>query len=194
MKIIPKPINGTSDIFYNNPEYKRRLTEFDKDGFKKLNIYLDLNNFNEEIKLYNLIKYKEMFESGMKKAVNTLTSLLKIKNKAQNYKFIDEQIILMGIKSWNKTIIGTNAFIRNRSFVTYDIDMIIFVRFGEEGELEEGQLASVIPHYVDSSDGHPLIGIATLNKDANYTKIKSKEYFESIIMHQITHFLGFDEF
>ena len=76
MNIIPKPIKATSDIHYNNLEYRRRLNELDKDGFKKLNIDLDLNNFNDEIKKYNLDKYKEVFERGMEKAVSTLTSLL----------------------------------------------------------------------------------------------------------------------
>jgi len=194
MNIIPKPIKATSDIHYNNLEYRRRLNELDKDGFKKLNIYLDLNNFNDEIKKYKLDKYKEVFERGMEKAVSTLTSLLKIKKYSKNYKFIDEQILLIGIKNWNKTIIGTDAFNRNRTFLTYNIDLIIFVRFGEEGELGAGEFASVIPHYIDSNDGHPLIGVAILNKDANFTKIKSKEYFESIIIHQITHFLGFSEY
>ena len=171
MNIIPKPIKATSDIHYNNLEYRRRLNELDKDGFKKLNIYLDLNNFNDEIKKYKLDKYKEVFERGMEKAVSTLTSLLKIKKYSKNYKFIDEQILLIGIKNWNKTIIGTDAFNRNRTFLTYNIDLIIFVRFGEEGELGAGEFASVIPHYIDSNDGHPLIGVAILNKDANFTKI-----------------------
>jgi hypothetical protein len=78
MKIIPKPVKPISDIDYNIPEYRRRL-DSDLDGFKKFNIYLDLFNFEDEIKQYNLIQYREMFKSGMEKAVNTLTSLLKVK-------------------------------------------------------------------------------------------------------------------
>ena len=194
MKIIPKPIKGTLDIHYNNSEYRRRLTEFDIDGFKKLNIYLDLNNLNDEIKHYNLDKYKEMFESGMEKSVKTLTSLLKIKNFNKIYKFDDEQILNIGIKIWNKTIIGTDAFNKNRTFPTKDIDLIILARFGEEGELGVDEYASIHAYFIDADDGHPLIGLAIINKDANYAKIKSKEYFESIIIHQMTHFLGFDNF
>ena len=194
MKIIPKPIKATSDIHYNNTEHRRRLTEFDKDGFKKLNIYLDLNNFNYEIKLYKLDKYKEMLEKGMEKAVNTLTSLLKIKNITKNYKITDDQILNIGIKNWNKAIIGTDACNKNRTFLTLGIDLVIFIRFEDEEVFGVGNLASASPYYIDSNDGHPLIGLTIINKDANFTKIKSKEYFESIIIHEFTHILGFSNY
>ena len=39
-----------------------------------------------------------------------------------------------------------------------------------------------------------MVGLATINRDVNYTKIKSKEYFESIIIHEFTHILGFSNY
>jgi len=49
MKIIPKPIKATPDIHYNNTEHRRRLSKYDKDGFKQFNIFLDLTHFEDEI-------------------------------------------------------------------------------------------------------------------------------------------------
>jgi len=194
MKMIPKPIKASSDIHYNKSEYRRRLTQYDKDGFKKFNIYLDLNNFEEEIKKYNLNQYEEMFKSGMEKAVNTLTSLLKIKNITKNYIFRDNQILDMGINSWNKTILGTEAYYNGNTFLTLDIDLVIIVKFGNKTDMGESTLATAGAYYLDNDDGHPLIGLAKINRDVNYTKIKSKEYFQSIIIHEFTHILGFSNY
>ena len=53
--------------------------EVDEDGFKNLNIYLDLENIKHEIKEYNLEKYEDIYINGMKKEVKTTESLIKIK-------------------------------------------------------------------------------------------------------------------
>ena len=60
-------------------KYKRTLDNLDQDGFKAFNIFLDLNNFDYEVELYNLTDKKELFVSGLTKALETLTSLLKVK-------------------------------------------------------------------------------------------------------------------
>ena len=194
MKIIPKPIKASPDIHYNNTEYRRRLSKYDKEGFKQFNIYLDLYNFEEEIIQYNLSQYRDMFKSGMEKAVNTLTSLLKIKDITKNYRFTDEQILNIGINNWNKTVIGNYSYKNGNTFLTLDIDLVIFVRFGNKSEMGENTLASAGAYYIDNDDGHPLVGLATINREVNYTKIKSKEYFESIIIHEFTHILGFSNY
>jgi hypothetical protein len=52
------------------------LDNVDQNGYKDFNIFLDLCNFEEEIIKYNLQDNKELFIQGMRKAVNTLKSLL----------------------------------------------------------------------------------------------------------------------
>ena len=194
MKIIPKPIKATPDIHYNNTEHRRRLSKYDKDGFKQFNIFLDLTHFEDEILKYNLTEYREMFKSGMEKAVNTLTSLLKIKNTTLPVALTDERIKALGINSWNKTVVGNDSYKDLIAFFALDINLVIFVKFGNKSEMGESILAYAGAYYVDRNDGHPMVGLATINKDVNYTKIKSKEYFESIIIHEFTHILGFSNY
>lgn len=55
IEIDPKPIN------YNNQKYKRRLKDIDDDGFKKFNIYVDMANIENDIKVNNLTKYRSLF-------------------------------------------------------------------------------------------------------------------------------------
>ena len=141
MKIVPKPINATPDIHYNNTEYRRRLSKYDKDGFKQFNIYLDLTHFEDEILKYNLTEYREMFKNGMEKAVSTLTSLLKIKNITHPVAITDEQIKALEINSWNKTVVGNDSFKDIMALFALDIDLVIFVKFGNKSEMGESTLA-----------------------------------------------------
>ena len=76
----PKPSTLIAKIDYENPEYRRILDNIDEDGFKNFNIYLDLYNFEDEIIKYKLNNTRGMFINGMNKAINTIESLLKVKN------------------------------------------------------------------------------------------------------------------
>ena len=71
-EIHPKPIDN------NNPLYKRRLQDIDKDGFKKFNIYMDMTNIEKEIELYELEDYSDLFIQSINKAIDTLENLLKV--------------------------------------------------------------------------------------------------------------------
>jgi hypothetical protein len=52
-------------------------------------------------------------------------------------------------------------------------------------------LASAGPRYLAPGTGQPLVGIVNINTNVNYSKINSKEYLQSIIIHEFTHILGF---
>ena len=82
---------------------KRALNSND---FHDFNIFLDLKNFDDEIKKYNLEDVRELLVNGMQKAKKTLESLLQIKY-TYNYVFYDEQLKYMSINNWDKTKIGT---------------------------------------------------------------------------------------
>ena len=60
-------------------------------NFKKFNIYLDLNNFDYEINKYNLGDKREFYITGMKKAIETLESLLEVR-PVRNFGFSDEEL------------------------------------------------------------------------------------------------------
>ena len=167
------PINGE----------KRKLNDGD---FKDFNIYLDLLNIKYDIKKFHLEEYEDLFITSLNKVVKTLESLLKVKRHKNDYKFKDENIEKMSIKYWNKTIIGTDA---KKSMNELGIDLIIFGRFDDE--MSNYTLASAGAYYIDRENAQPIIGIVNINSNVNYSKINSKEYFQSIIIHEFTHILGF---
>ena len=76
-----------SEFLYVNPIKNinshlddRRLDNDDNDdGFKNFNIYLDTYNLEEEMKEYNVTHYSNLFIDSMKKAIETLESLLRVK-------------------------------------------------------------------------------------------------------------------
>ena len=154
--------------------------------FKNFSIYLDLLNFEEEIKLYNLEEQKELFVTGLNKAINTLQILLKVK-PPKNYIFYDEMILEQSIKYWNKTLIGNQSL----GMADLGIDLFIFVKFGDNKEMGNSTLALASAKYVDPETGQPLIGVININKDIDYTKANSLRFFELFILHEMTHVLGF---
>ena len=179
-KIKPIPIEKVIPI--QNED--RRLDN--EDEFKDFNIYLDLINIKNDIVKYNLQEYESLFIDSLNKAVETLESLLKVKNIKNNYILKDENIINILIPDWNKTLIGTNAV---GGLKDLGIDLFIFGRFDDK--MDEMTLANAGARYTDMDTGQPIVGLVNINTKVNYGKIKSKEYFQSIILHEFTHILGF---
>ena len=69
-KVIP---NEIEEAFFNrNKKLNKRKT-----NEEKFNIYLELTNIEEEIRLFNLDKYHDMIINSLKIAAETFTSLLK---------------------------------------------------------------------------------------------------------------------
>ena len=174
----------------NNSIYHIDERRLDSEGFKKFNIHIDTYNLEEEMKQYNLTHYHNIFIEAMAKAKETLESLLKVKNP-NCYTLSDNQIISIGINYWDKTKIGNEAREKNITTCTNDIDLIVFSRFGKENELGALTLATAKPIYLDSTTRRPIAGVITINRFFDYFKINSKEFLQSLIIHEITHILGF---
>ena len=181
----------------NEPQEDEEITKeentndirvIDLDGFKDFDIYLDLYNFNEEINQYGLDNKKEFFINGMKKTKSTLQTLLKVK-PVKNHKFTDEQIRSC-INNWDTSKIGSTS----RGMADLGIDLFIFVEFKSNSDTGEYNLASAKTCFVDQTNGQPLLGVVKLNKDIDYSKSNSLQYFESIILHEFIHILGFSKY
>ena len=175
--ITPKPALNSTPIFKD----KRKL---DDDGFKDFHIYLDLLNIQIGIKRYHLEEYEELFINSLKKVVKTLQTLLRVKPHKYAFIFYDEHLTNMGIEDWNRSMIG------NKSLgSTYDlgVDLYIFGKFDENMDA----LATAGPVYMNTENMQPLVGIVNINAKVNYSKINSEDYFQSIIIHEFTHILGF---
>ena len=187
-------VQTSSEFLYitqiNNSNYHNDDRRLDSDGFKDFNIYIETYNLEEEMKQYNLTDYHNIFINSMIKAKETLESLLKVKNP-KCYTLSDNQIMNIDINYWDKTKIGSDARKKNISTCTNDIDLIVFTRFGKENELSSSILASAKARYLDVTTRRSIVGVITINKLYDYSKINSKEFLQSLIMHEITHILGF---
>ena len=73
------------------------------------------------------------------------------------------------------------------------IDLYIFIKFGNNTEMGEFTLATARAIYM-ANDYQPLVGLVTINKDIDYSDYNSLEFFETTILHEFTHILGFSQY
>ena len=187
IKYTPKPINNKI-IDINQIKTLNAAST----SFETFNIYLDLVQFNDEINKYNLTHKKIFFTKALNTATNTLTKLLKVRTQIYDFVVTDEQIMELGIYKWNKERIGNITMQNKKGLKSFGIDLYIFVKFGNNTEMGEETLASSFIGLYDSYSGQPIVGVINLNKDLDYSKEKSSQYLESIILHEMTHILGFN--
>ena len=187
-KIIPKKVKETF-IKRNKTLTKRRIDE------DKFNIYLELTNIEEEIKLNKLNEFHDIIINSLKKAAETLTSLLKPIYQGC-YQFNDSFVEDYGYYHWNKKQFGFNN--TNKIFYTcdYDIDLLIFSRFMNQNDEKKYINADILAksYYVRSLNGQPIIGGVVLNKTLLSNSKNLFEYLKYFFLHSFTHILGFDEY
>ena len=163
----------------------------DTGDFKDFNIYLDTENFDYEVSYYHLFAHRDLFLNGMKRAIKTLQSLLKVKPVSKNYQYSDDEIAAFGIYRWDKTKIGNEVINKRQGMQTLGIDLYIFIMFEDNSSLGEGTIAAAGSVYYDEKNKRPLVGIVSINRDIDYSKINSQLYFEITVLHEFTHILGF---
>ena len=171
---------------------KRRVENEQTVEFEDFKIYLDFKNLEEDLKKYGLFSQRDFFVSSMKKAVSTLETLLKVKPLIyDNYNMEDSFLRNNNITSWETDKFGNDAIKNNVNFKTLKIHLAIF---GTLVEMHESTLATASAKVFQDPGGQPLVGIVKINKDINYTLPNSDVYFESILVHEFTHILGFSKF
>ena len=97
----PIPLSNKNLLPLNEKETKSKRS-LDSNGFKDFNIFLDLKNFDDEIKKYHLEDKRDLFVKGMQKGIKTLQSLLKVK-LTRNYIFTDANLRKVLIFNWDRT-------------------------------------------------------------------------------------------
>ena len=186
-KVAPKVLEGIP-LNKNDPSYKRNL---DSDNFKDFKIHMDLENLDYEIEQNNLTHYRDIYVSSIMKAINTLEKLLKVVPFVNNYRILDESLKSIGLERWDKTKFGNESYEKNRTTMTsLGIDLVIF---GKIIDVDNSTLASAGARYLDANH-RPFVGIVNINKNVDYSLPKSREYLDSILIHEFTHILGFANF
>ena len=92
LKIKPKGLYPNFKIDKEDPSYKRRMTDIDKDGFKSFNIYVDKINIKDEIKQNKMEEYSDIILNALDKAAGTLQKLLRVKPMEDGYQFSNEDL------------------------------------------------------------------------------------------------------
>ena len=170
---------------------KRRIQDETSSEFKDFNIFLDLENIKKDITNNGLQSKMNIFISSMQKAVNTLQTLLKVKpldTTDGEYYIRDIDLQSLNISYWDKEKFGDEAIEKQNSFQKFNIDLAIF---GSLEELPNSTLATASANAFQTSNGQPYIGTVRINKNIDLSKPNSQVYFETILVHEFTHILGF---
>ena len=172
-------------------ERKRRISETGGE-FKDFNIYLDLENVKYEIQQLHLEAHEDFYINSMQKAVSVLKSLLKVKPLAKDYQLSTHNLRdELNLTKWNTEIFGDEA--TGKSFHNSNIDLVIF---GQFADLDDSTLATASARGFQDGDvnkGQPYIGVVKINKNINYALPNSEIYFQSVLVHEFTHILGFSK-
>ena len=171
-----------------NESYKRRIEGENTPEFVDFKIHLDFANLEKDLKKYNLTHQTKFYEDSMKKAVETLTALLKVRPLKGGYNIHDKDLKDVNITEWNKTMFGDEVYNKNITFQDLNIHLAIFATLTD---LPESTLATASAKAFQPNDGQPLVGVVKINKNINYAINNSDVYFESILVHEFTHILGF---
>ena len=184
-----KPIKASLNL--GNVTIKRKL---DNNGFKEFNIGLDTKNLETELEIFNLKKYKNLFFDSMNQAIETLTSLLKVKPSLCH--ILSATVYdNLGIKYWDKKKFGVNEKTQEFTLCNSNIDLLIVPKLNNSVEIGGNDiLAKASPIVLNPTNGQPLLGIVYINREIDYSKKNAKDYFKSIIIHEFTHVLGFNNY
>ena len=165
------------------PTNKRRA---DSEEFNDFHIYLDLFNLKNDTKKFNKQHYEKLYIDSMLKAIEILEALLKVKKPTKNFIFLDEEIKSVLIYDWNKTMIGNSSA---GGMLDLGIDLILMARLDDK--MGDSTIASAGSRFSDPTNGRPLLGVVNINTNFEYSKINSDHAFQTTILHEFTHVLGF---
>ena len=179
-EVVSLPI----DFISPERDDKRKLT----DEFGDFHIYLDLENIKNSLNKYNVVQYEEVLIDSMNKAVKTLEALLKVKKYNFEMTLTDDILKNLKIDYWNASMIGSN---KSFGSIKTGIDLVILARFDEAAG--DSTLARAASQYSLTGIGQPVVGLVNISTKLDFTKMNSKDYFQSIILHEFTHILGFNK-
>ena len=169
-----------------NSSLNNRRVDSSEDGFKNFSIYLDTVNIKSEMTNLGLEKYETLLLNAMNKAIETLQSLLKVKELSEDFLFSDEDMAQLQIPYWDTTKLGPSA---TKGIKSLGLDLTIMGYF--EDFQDDSILAAAQPAINDPGTNRPIIGIVAINPKVNYSKLNSEKAFQTIFLHEFTHILGF---
>ena len=164
--------------FYFNK--KTRKLENENDSFTKIRIYIDKTYINKNIvnsETLNIVL------NSLEKCVKSIEELIKVK-RLDKIQFTESEISKLGLNSSdiNPNLLQTGTGIY--------ADLIIFPKFIDFPSSSQMTLAIGKPLIFEPLTNRPIGAILSINKNLP-TIPNSQSYLESVLIHQITHILGF---
>jgi len=156
---------------------KKRLLASNDDGFKQIRIFVDKTYINKQKTEVESIYDKVM--TSLDKCINIIQKLIRVKPK-DKIKFSDTDIAKLQL---NSNDIDPFLLPNNPG---KEADLVIFPKFITSDSL----IALGKPEILDTDTNRPIGAILSFNKILPL-KPNNQDYLESIILHQLTHILGF---
>ena len=188
LKIKPKALTPQFQIKEDDPSYKRRLADIDKDGFKSFNIYVDKYNIKQKLKYSSISQHQDTIINALDRSAQTLQNLLKVKATKNAFQFSNKELRELELVAWDRDKFGSEALSNGVSMLSLGIDLVIFSTIEE---MDDGVIAAAGPYYTQPSNSQPILGMVYINNKIDFSKKNIKKYLESTLIHEMTHVLGF---
>ena len=180
--ILSKKINFPVSNFTQKKE--RRLSTV---KYKPIRIYVETTYFNyqaqENPELRDIVP---IINVALNKSVEGIKGLLEVEDKGDINYFKDvirEIFQNNSIEKWDP-IFDEGADIKS--------DFLIIVKFDTNHTFPQGVLAAAVPVYLEPDTKRPLAGLLIISTEQSfYTKRRVTEYFSEVLLHELTHALGF---
>ena len=176
-------------VSFNNVNFKKRKLENNNEETPSpINIYYDMTYLNQQ-KLnssQDIIEKINMIDKAMSRCINIFKKLLKVKEPLKApIKIKNEQ----DLKEWkfNSYKINKDLYPKSKGILC---DLLILLRFKNENENIKYELPDASAVYIDEYTKRPILGILVINDEFEIKK-NSQEYLEYLLLHGITHILGF---
>ena len=171
-------ISSISNIT-NNKKRSLVITQY-----KPIRIFVETTYFEYQGSINpELNKVLPLLKSALIEAVEAIKNLIQVEDRGDInlFEFVNSEYFMgLNITKWN-SIFDKMGNINS--------DFLIIVKFDS---LPERVIASAIPNKLDSETNRPLTGILTIANNTSYFSARRvKEYFRLIILHELTHALGF---
>ena len=169
-------------------EFKSKKTRsLSAADYKPIRIFVETTYFEYQGNYYSeLSSIVPIIKTALNKAVKGIKGLIEVvpNDEINYYKDVIKNLFAQyNILRWDP-IFDNNSDIKS--------DFLIIVKFDIERNFPQGVLASAMPIYLEPETNRPLIGLLTLTIDTHYFSLRRvEEYFSEVILHELTHALGF---
>ena len=176
-KILPNPISK-----------KNRTRALSTTNYKPIRIFVETTHFEYQGQQNSSLSNQvPIIKSSLDKSVEAIKGLIQVKDTGDDTNYFKDVIHGFfrehNIQSWSP-IFDNGADIKS--------DFLIIVKFDTEYKFPKGVLASAYPLYLEPDTKRPLISLLTITTDPQYFNMRRvNEYFSEVILHELTHALGF---